>query len=65
MSFWYNSFGLAAGKEVIAMNDAEVALELLKLAMEHCADAADSVTAKDGLLSLYRECFAAVRGEKA
>ena len=57
--------GLLAGKEVIAMNDAEVALELLKIALANCADAADAASQKDSLLQLYRDCFATVRGEKA
>ena len=42
------------------MSDAEVALELLKLAMEKCTDAAAAAKKKDEFLHLYRECFAAV-----
>ena len=47
------------------MTDAEVALQLLKLALEHCADAADAATQKEPFLQLYRDCLTAVRGTKA
>lgn len=43
------------------MSDAEVALELLKLALVKCADAASAAKKKDELLCLYRECLAAVQ----
>lgn len=47
------------------MSDTEVALELLKLALAKCAEAADAATQKDSFLQLYRECLATIRGEKA
>jgi len=42
------------------MSEAEVALELLKLELAKCPDAATAAKTKDELLHLYRECFAAV-----
>ena len=47
------------------MNDAEVALELLKLLLEKSVDVATSVHKKEDYLSLYRECLATVRGKEA
>ena len=46
------------------MNDCEVALELLKLALEKCPDAKSAAPKKDSLLQLYRECLATVRGKE-
>ena len=53
---------LESGKEVIRMSDAEVALELLKIAMR--AEPAAS-TNSEKLFELYRKCLAAVRGKEA
>lgn len=54
-----------AGKEVIRMSDAEVALELLKLELANCSDAAEAAIQKETFLRLYRECLATVRGKEA
>ena len=43
------------------MSDAEVALELLKLALSNCPEMKGAVLKKDGFLQRYRECLAAVR----
>ena len=53
---------LESGKEVIRMSDAEVALELLKLALR--TEPAAS-TNSEKLFELYRRCLAAVRGREA
>ncbi len=45
------------------MSDAEVALELLKLALEKCAEMKTAVLKKDEFLQQYRECLAAVRAQ--
>jgi len=46
------------------MTDYEAALELLKLVLEKCSDAAlDAAGGKEQLFALYRECLAAVRGK--
>ena len=57
--------GLLAGKEVTTMSDAEVALELLKLELANCSDAAEAAIQKETFLRLYRECLATVRGKEA
>lgn len=57
--------GLLAGKEVIRMSDAEVALGLLKILLEKCPEACDAAQQKESFLQLYRDCLAAVREEKA
>ena len=57
--------GLLAGKEVITMSDAEVALEFLKFLLDKSVDVATSVHKKEDFLSLYRECLAAVQGKEA
>ena len=44
------------------MSDAEVALELLKLALDRCADTGDATLKKEAFLQIYRECLAAVHG---
>ena len=54
--------GLLAGKEVIRMSDAEVALELLKLALR-IEPAAQTNSEK--FFELYRKCLATVRGKEA
>ena len=46
------------------MSDAEVALELLKLAIDKYDWAKALANEKDGYLSLYRECLATVRDRK-
>lgn len=46
------------------MSDAEVALELLKLALDQYDLAKGLANEKDGYLSLYRECLAAVRDRR-
>ena len=46
------------------MTDCEVALELLKLALEKCPEAKNDALKKDSLLQLYRECLAAVQGKE-
>ncbi len=51
-----------AGKEVIRMSDAEVALELLKLALR-IEPAAQTNSEK--FFELYRKCLATVRGKEA
>lgn len=53
---------LESGKEVIRMSDAEVALELLKLALR--VEPAAS-TNSEMFFELYRRCLAAVRGKEA
>ena len=55
----------SSGKEVIAMNDAEVALGLLKLLLEKCPEACGAAQQKESFLQLYRDCLAAVRDEEA
>ena len=46
------------------MSAAEVALELLKLALEKCPDVSSAVLKKEGFLQLYREFLAAARDRK-
>ncbi len=46
------------------MSDAEVALELLKLALANCPEVKNAALKKDGFLQQYRECLAAVRDRK-
>lgn len=43
------------------MNENEVALELLKLALEKCPEALASTQPKERFLQLYRDCLAAVQ----
>ena len=43
------------------MSDAEVALELLKLARSECTGVAMETNTKESFLQLYRECLAAVQ----
>ncbi|MBQ6915552.1 MAG: hypothetical protein IJQ65_07515 [Kiritimatiellae bacterium] len=47
------------------MNDAEVALGLLKLLLEKCPEACGAAQQKESFLQLYRDCLAAVREEEA
>ena len=43
------------------MSDAEVALELLKLALEKCGEMRTDAAKKETFLQMYRDCLAAVQ----